>query len=74
MFVQEIDVARVLVQGNCVITGQNHRVVVPAAGFAAWQGGSLIQDALPDVSLEDREFLISGVSPAGWAQLGPEPE
>jgi hypothetical protein len=46
---------------------------VPTAGLFAWQS-KRIQDALPDTSLEDREFLLSGISPAGWDKMFPEEE
>ena len=34
-------------------------------------GNGLIQDIMPDVSKEDREFLISGTTPEEWAKLFP---
>jgi hypothetical protein len=60
---------RVTVTGNCFVTGNEHSVNVPLAGFKKWESGMMIQAAMPGVSAEDREFLISGTSPAGWRQL-----
>jgi hypothetical protein len=37
--------------------------------LAAWKGGMLIQDAMPNVSSEDREFLMSGFTPEDWAHM-----
>lgn len=34
--------------------------------YDRWKGGELIQVAMPELSPEDREFLISGMSPDGW--------
>ena len=34
-----------------------------------WQEGENIQDAFPDMKLEDREVLISGTHPACWDKL-----
>ena len=31
-----------------------------------WESGTLIQDAMPNVSVEDREFLKTGVTPEEW--------
>ena len=31
-----------------------------------WLGGALIQDAMPHLSLDQREFLMSGITPAEW--------
>lgn len=58
-----------VVSGKCFVTGMEHAVIVPTAGLDAWIGGhTLAQLAMPTVEKEDREFLISGTSPDGWAQ------
>jgi hypothetical protein len=55
-----------IVKGNCVFTGNEYQCEVPFEGLKKWQEGELIQAALPNVTADDREFLISGISPAGW--------
>lgn len=35
----------------------------------AWRHGMLIQDVFPELSAEDREFLISGLCPDCWNAL-----
>lgn len=38
--------------------------------LAEWRGGSgLIQDEFPNLSAEQREFLISGITPEDWKQM-----
>jgi hypothetical protein len=37
--------------------------------FDRWQSGELIQNAMPNLSLEEREFLISGLLPGEFDQL-----
>ena len=32
----------------------------------AWVDGMLIQDAMPQLSAEEREFLMTGITPAEW--------
>lgn len=61
----------ITLEGPCFVTGKPHRVTIPLAGFERWQDGDFIQDVLPTVSPADREFLISGTSPEGWAQIFP---
>ncbi len=34
-----------------------------------WQGGTLIQDAMPNLSPDDREFLMTGITPEEWEVL-----
>lgn len=55
------------VSGPCVITGEEYQVKVPREGFVSWTNGKVaIQTAIPQVSADDREFLLSGISPVGW--------
>lgn len=36
----------------------------------AWQhGGVLIQDAMPHLSPDDREFIMTGITPDEWEEL-----
>jgi len=38
--------------------------------FALWQaGGALIQDAMPEATVDQREFLISGCTPSCWSSM-----
>jgi hypothetical protein len=55
--------------GNCMITGQSYSVKVPGKELFNYRQGEYIQKAMPSVSAEDREFLISGISPTGWGTL-----
>jgi hypothetical protein len=40
--------------------------------FNRWQSGSYIQDAMPHLSADDREFLISGITPDEWNKAFPD--
>ena len=31
-----------------------------------WQGGSLIQNVMPDLSADEREFIMTGVTAKEW--------
>ena len=55
--------------GTCLITKKKHSVTVPGPELYAYNQGKHIQDAMPSVSPEDREFLMSGYSPEGWKQV-----
>jgi hypothetical protein len=61
--------------GPCVVTKKIITVKVPAQGLFAYRQGAYIQDAFPTLSKDDREFLMSGISPEGWKQtFGGEDE
>ena len=55
--------------GPCIMTGKPHTVTLPAQGLFHYNHGMLVQDAFPNVSAEDREFITSGVGPEGWESL-----
>ena len=42
--------------------------------LAAWQTGTLIQDAFPHLTPDQREFLLSGATSEEWDQLFGEEE
>lgn len=50
-----------LVQGRDVFTGRQVQVRIPAPALFAYRQGAFIQDAMPMLSAEEREFLLSGV-------------
>ena len=39
-----------------------------------WQDGMHIQNAMPNISPEDREFIMSGITPEEWRAHFPEDE
>ena len=38
----------------------------------AWQNGVLIQDAMPELSASDREFIMLGITQEEWEGLYPD--
>lgn len=45
------------------------RVIAAKQGLLAWLEGGLIQDALPDLSEDDRERLKTGICPKHWDEM-----
>ena len=37
--------------------------------IARWRSGELIQNVFPDLSTDEREFLISGLLPDEWEKV-----
>ena len=35
----------------------------------AWESGVLIQNAMPDLMPDEREFIMTGFTPADWAAM-----
>ena len=41
--------------------------------YQAWQNGTCIQDAMPNVSADDREFILTGFTPEDWRIMFVDP-
>jgi hypothetical protein len=65
----EDDGINVRISGKCTVTGETYAVEVTAAQWDIWKGGVMIQDAMPNLSADQREFLISGSTPAEFQKL-----
>lgn len=51
-----------------MFTGKIHirEINVTEEQLASWKGGMLIQKAMPHLSADDREFIMTGVTPEEW--------
>lgn len=65
----------ILCEKTSPVTGQTNVMSINATTeqYDLWQNGTLIQDSMPDATVDQREFLISGCTPSCWASMfGPE--
>lgn len=54
------------------LTGKEHQVDLPVTKEQLdryYGGGVLIQDVFPHLSMEEREFIKSGITPKEWNQF-----
>lgn len=62
----------VTIAGRCLIVDTEFSVSVRRADLENWLAVCVYaEEAFPYLSAADREFLISGFSPAGWDKLFP---
>lgn len=64
-----------LITKTCMMTGSVNTLDIPVtqSQIDAWQGGLLIQEAMPHLSADDREFLMTGITSQVWdAEFGEE--
>jgi hypothetical protein len=47
-------------------------IAVTADQLAEWQNGKMIQDVMWNLSADDREFLMTGITPEEWAETFKE--
>ena len=56
----------------CGLCGSKTILSVPYDGFLAWKSGTtLIQRAMPNLTPDERELLISNTCPKCWNELFP---
>ena len=41
-------------------------IAVTEAQLEAWESGTLIQDAMPNISADEREFIMTGITAEEW--------
>lgn len=58
-----------LVRTRCPKCRTASVVKVDSKGYEAWCGGALIQEALPQLSNDDREKLMTGYDQKCWDEL-----
>ena len=53
------------------LTGETatKEIDVTAAQIAAWEGGELAQNAFPDASPSEREFIMTGFTNYEWNEM-----
>ena len=52
-----------LITKPCPYCGTISKVAVPESGLKQWKSGTRIQDALPMLTEDESEILVSGVCP-----------
>ena len=51
---------------------RTREIDVTQAELDDYLGGELIQRAMPNVSADDREFIMTGITPEEWEALVPD--
>lgn len=65
-----------LIERKSILTGvvRVRDIPVTAEQILAWEQGQLIQTAMPNISPEDREFIMTGVVAEEWDKTFKEDE
>lgn len=66
-----MDDSKYLVSGKCPRCQEGWQIPVDKNGFDSWRNGALIQKALPELSVNDRELLISGMCARCFDEIFP---
>ena len=65
-----------LITRTSPISGATHSLEVNCTPeqLATWEGGTLIQIAMPDVEAPLREYIKSGITPQEWRHMFGRPQ
>ena len=65
-----------LIKRTSMISGETNSMELPItnAQLDRWTNGELIQNVFPDLSEDQREFLMTGITPEEWTQTFGEEE
>jgi hypothetical protein len=55
--------------GICEVTGNVYSISFAESAYNAWQEGELIQNAFPNLSEDEREFIMTDITPSEWQKL-----
>ena len=69
---QGVLATKVTVGNKSIIINENIEYMRQA--YYYWQLGHHIQDAFKKLSADEREFLLTGITPEEWAQMFPVEE
>ena len=60
-----------LVGKKSQLSGKSHEMEIDVSEkqITLWMEGALIQDVMPNLSPDEREFLMTGITPAEWGQM-----
>ena len=60
-----------LITRKSPLTGEVNTRDIPIyeEDLRAWQAGAHIQDVMPHLSADDREFIMTGFTPADWDKM-----
>ena len=58
-----------LITRKSLISGNINTMSLPITEeqYNAWEQGTLVQDAMPHLSPDEREFVMTGITPEEWA-------
>ena len=59
-----------LITRKSLISGNINTMSLPITEeqYTAWEQGTLVQDAMPHLSPDEREFVMTGITPEEWAE------
>lgn len=63
-----------VIERTCALNGKTRSMDLPITEhqLEKWKKGALIQDAMPNLTDDEREFMLTGMLPHEWDELFKE--
>ena len=63
-----------LITRKSMVSGITRTIDLPVTPeqISDWESGALIQNAMPHLSISDREFIVTGITDAEWQETFAE--
>jgi len=60
-----------LIAKTSSLTSKTHQMEIDVSDkqIALWMEGALIQDVMPNLTPDEREFIMTGITPAEWNEM-----
>ena len=60
-----------LIAKTSLLSSRTHEMEIDVSDkqIALWMEGALIQDVMPSLSADEREFLMTGITPDEWNEM-----
>ena len=60
-----------LVGKKSQLSGKSHEMEIDVSEkqITLWMEGGLIQEVMPNLSPDEREFIMTGITPAEWNEM-----
>ncbi len=64
----------VIITKECTVTKETYTIRISLEDYNTWRNGALIMEVFPQLSADQREFIITGYTPAEWDNLWKDSE
>ena len=60
-----------LITRKSLISGKTHTIEIPVTDdqLDAWKSGANIQNVMPELDLDQREFIMTGITVDEWLEI-----
>jgi hypothetical protein len=54
---------------KCTTSGKVYSLTLETIKYKQWERGSYVQDVWPNLTKEEREFILTGTTPQEWSNM-----